>query len=55
MSFCRRQFLFNERGYTGTTANLWLKLEDYSSLVNVYKNKILRKLSQSRQTLLTQK
>lgn len=55
MSFCRRQFLSNERRYTGATANLWLKLEDYSSLINVYKNKILRKLSQRYQRILTQK
>ena len=45
MSFCRRQFLHNERGYTAATADFWLKLEDFYSLFNVYKNKIGRRLS----------
>ena len=51
MSFCRRQFLHKERGYTGTAADLWLKFEDYYSLLNVYKNKIVRKLSQGSRSL----
>jgi hypothetical protein len=55
MSFARRQFLLKERGYTGTTADLWLKLEDSYSLLNVYKNKIIRKLSKSRQNLRPKK
>jgi hypothetical protein len=46
MSFCRRQFIQNERGYTGATADFWLKLEDSYSVVNVYKNKVIRRLSQ---------
>jgi len=55
MSFCRRQFVHSERGYMGATADLWLKFEDYYSLLNVYKNKIVRKLSQRSQKLLPQK
>lgn len=55
MSFCRRQFLHKERGYTGATADLWLKFEDYYSLLNVYKNKIIRKLSQGSQNLALRK
>ncbi|HEY9901500.1 MAG TPA: hypothetical protein V6D43_03575 [Candidatus Sericytochromatia bacterium] len=46
MSFSRRQFIHKERGYTGITADFWLQLEDSYSLLNVYKNKIIRKLSQ---------
>lgn len=45
MSFCRRQFLKEERGYQGATADFWLKIEDSYSLLNVYKNKIMRRLS----------
>lgn len=52
MSFCRRQFLYNERGYQGITADLWLRLEDSYSLLNVYKNKIMRRLSQYRKKLM---
>ena len=55
MSFARQQFLHKERGYMGTTADLWLKLEDSYSLLNVYKNKIIRKLSKSRQNLRPKK
>ena len=55
MSFCRRQFLHKERGYTGATADFWLKFEDYYSLLNVYKNKIVRKLSQGSQNLALRK
>ncbi|HEY9612719.1 hypothetical protein [Allocoleopsis sp.] len=55
MSFARRQFLHKERGYTGTTADLWLKFEDSFSLLNVYKNKIIRKLSKSSQKLRPKK
>jgi hypothetical protein len=53
MSFCRRQFLHRERGYNGISADLWLKIEDYQSLFMVYKNKIVRKLSQRRKNLLS--
>ncbi|HEY9675262.1 MAG TPA: hypothetical protein V6D11_27720 [Waterburya sp.] len=52
MSFCRRQFLHNERGYTGATADFWLKLEDFYSLFNVYKNKIGRRLSRYTRKLI---
>lgn len=52
MSFCRRQFLHNERGYTGATADFWLKIEDFYSLFNVYKNKIRRRLSQYSRKLI---
>ena len=52
MSFCRRQFLHNERGYTGATADFWLKLEDFYSSFNVYKNKIRRRLSHYTRKLL---
>ncbi len=52
MSFCRRQFLHNERGYTGATADFWLKLEDYYSSFQVYKNKIRRRLSQYTRKLM---
>jgi hypothetical protein len=55
MSFCRRQFLQYERGYTGAVANLWLQLEDSYSLLNVYKNKIIRRLSQYRKKLFSSK
>ncbi|MBW4648740.1 MAG: hypothetical protein KME06_08565 [Kastovskya adunca ATA6-11-RM4] len=44
MNFCRRQFLQSDRGYTGITADTVLALEDSYSLLNVYKNKIRRKL-----------
>jgi hypothetical protein len=47
MNFARRQFLQKERGYSGISADLWLQLEDYYSLLNVYKNKLIKKLSQA--------
>jgi hypothetical protein len=53
MSFCRKQFLKDERGYTGAIANFWLRLEDSYSLLNVYKNKIIRRLSQYRKKLFS--
>jgi hypothetical protein len=52
MSFCRRQFLQKERGYTGAIADFWLTLEDYYSVLNVYKNKLIRRLSRYRKRLL---
>jgi hypothetical protein len=55
MSFCRRQFLHSERGYTGAEAEFWLKLEDCYSIMNVYKNKILRRLTQQRKKLIASK
>lgn len=47
MNFARRQFLQKERGYTGTSANFWLQLEDSYSLLNVYKNKVIKKISKA--------
>jgi hypothetical protein len=55
MSFSRRQFLHKDGGYTGATADLWLRLEDSYSLVNVYKNKIMRRLSQYSRKLIPSK
>ncbi len=55
MSFSRREFLYNERGYTGATADFWLKLEDSYSIFNVYKNKIIRRLSKHRKKLISSK
>lgn len=49
MNFSRRQFIQKERGYRGTSANFWLQLEDYYSLFNVYKNKLIKKLSKASQ------
>ena len=53
MSFCRRQFLRYERGYRGATADFCLKLEDSYSLLNVYKNKVIRRLSQYRKKIFS--
>ncbi|HEY9603597.1 MAG TPA: hypothetical protein V6C85_18420 [Allocoleopsis sp.] len=53
MSFCRRQFLEKERGLTGALADFWLTLEDYYSVLNVYKNKLIRRFSRSRKKLLS--
>jgi hypothetical protein len=53
--FSRREFLYNERGYTGATADFWLKLEDSYSIFNVYKNKIIRRLSKHRKKLISSK
>lgn len=55
MSFCRRRFIQSERGYTGATADFWLNLEDYYSLLTVYKNKIIRRLSQYRKQVFSSK
>jgi hypothetical protein len=55
MSFCRRQFIQQERGYTGATADFWLKVEDYLSLLNVYKNKAIRRLSKHSKKLVSSK
>lgn len=52
MSFCRRQFLKKERGLTGAFADFWLALEDYYSVLNVYKNKLIRRFSRDRKKLL---
>jgi len=53
MSFARRQFIHKERGYTGAMADFWLQLEDSYSLLNVYKNKVIKKLGQGRKKLIS--
>lgn len=53
MNFHRRQFLYAERGYTGKTADFLLQLEDSYSLLNVYKNKVKRRLSQYQKKLIS--
>ncbi|MGB5960404.1 MAG: hypothetical protein WBG73_07080 [Coleofasciculaceae cyanobacterium] len=55
MNFARRQFIQKERGYTGATADFWLQVEDSYSLLNVYKNKIIKKLTQGSKNLISKK
>lgn len=55
MNFARRQFIQQDRGYTGATANFWLQVEDYSSLLTVYKNKIRKRLTQVSKKLISKK
>jgi hypothetical protein len=50
MDFARRKFIYQERGITGFRADLGLKVEDWLSLMVVYKNKLLKKLRQARKT-----
>jgi hypothetical protein len=46
MDFARRQFILQEQGLTGVRADMALKIEDWLSLLEVYKNKFLKKLRQ---------
>ncbi|MGK7905500.1 MAG: hypothetical protein AB4352_29660 [Hormoscilla sp.] len=44
MNFCRRQFLQQEKGYTGKMADVWLAGEDVYSMILKYKKKVHKKL-----------